>query len=253
MVQILRRLAIFSVIGLLGLTLAAPVFAKENSNKAKNLVEDRNEDAGSRPGLLRGFLNTGRAAIGSCTIVTISTTGPANGSITCTKDSKTYTVNSTDKTELRRRFWGKASWSEFSIGDLINVIGRWADSAKTTVNAVLLRDLSIQKRFGVFIGTVTSVNSTGLVMQTVNRGSQTVTVTGATKFTNRLGRPITQADIKVGDRVRVRGLWDNKANTITEVTVVKDYNIPSKPTPSVTGAVTPAATPTLTPTPTPTP
>jgi len=33
------------------------------------------------------------------------------------RDGKIYQVNITEKTQLRRRFWGKSSLSEFSVGD----------------------------------------------------------------------------------------------------------------------------------------
>ncbi len=242
MFQILRKLVIFTVFGALGFSTAIPAFAVGPSGLGRGIAEDRAENAGSRPGLLRNFLNNGRAAIGSCTITAVNGTA-LGGTINCTQDSKSYTVNTTAQTQLRRRFWGKASWPEFLVGDVINVIGQWTDTIKTTVNARLIRDTSIQKRFGVFIGTVTSLNGNGWVMTTINRGSQTVTVSSSTKFVNRQGQAIVQSQIKVGDRVRVRGLWDNKANTITEVTNVKDYNLPPKPTPSVTPTLTPTPTP----------
>ena len=74
------------------------------------------------------------------------------------------------------------------------------------------------------------------------RADQTVTVTSSTEFENRKGETITQTDVKVGHKVRVRGLWDRTLNTVTEVTNVKDFNLPV-----VTATVTVAAT--LTPTP----
>ena len=130
------------------------------------------------------------------------------------------------------------------VGDTVNVIGLWADDAHTTINAKLVRDISIQKRFGVFVGVVKSLLPTGWVMSTVSekRGDQTVTVSGNTKFVNRKEETITQADVVAGHRVRVKGLWDRVANTVTDVTQVKDFSLPAKPTPTVT--VTPVVTPT---------
>ena len=169
------------------------------------------------------FEKTGRAAIGSGTL-----SGKTGTTLTVTKDGKNYTVLTDSNTQLRRRFWGKATFDEFQVGDTLNVIGKWTDDAKTTIQARLVRDVSIQKRFGVFFGTVTSLNSNGWVMQTVNRGNQTVTTVSTTKFTNRKEETISQSDVKVGDKVRVRGLWDKTANTITEVTATKDFSIPAQ-------------------------
>lgn len=70
----------------------------------------------------------------------------------------------------------------------------------------------------------------GLVMSTNSekRGDQTVTVSASTKFVNRKEDAITQEDVAVGHKVRVKGLWDKDANTVTEVTHVKDFNLPLK-------------------------
>ncbi len=203
--------------GLLGLQIVGPAFALEMSDKA-----------GTRPGLLRNALNKrGRAAIGMGTLKSKSGDSvPAT--LVVTKDGKDYIVNVDANTQLRRRFWGQASLSEFSVNDIVGVVGLWADDAHTTINAKLVRDASIQKRNGVFVGDVTSLTSTGWVMNTIHRGSQTVTVSGTTQFVNRKGEAITQADIKVGHKVRVRGMWDRVANTITEVTHVKDYSLPPR-------------------------
>ena len=167
----------------------------------------------------------GRAAIGSAILNAKSAT-----TLTVTKDGKTYTVTIDDKTKLRRRFWGKATFDEMQVGDTVNVIGKWTDEAHTTIQARLVRDTSIQKRNGVFIGSVQSLNGSGWVMQTIARGSQTVMVSNATKLANRKGQTIAQGDVTVGHRVRVKGLWDRNANTISEVTHVKDFSLPPLPT-----------------------
>lgn len=135
------------------------------------------------------------------------------------KDGKTYTILTDDKTQFRRRFWGKGTLAEMQVGDMLWVIGKWTDDTHTSVLARLVRDLSLQKRRGTFVGVVQSLTSTGWIMQTVNRGLQTVTISGT-----------TQADVKVGDRVKVQGLWDKTNSTITEVTKVKDFGTPKSET-----------------------
>lgn len=199
------------------------------------LLGEMPEKAGSRPGLLKKtFELKGKAAIGTCTVTGISGT-----TITCTKDGKTFTVLTDDKTQFRRKFWGKSSLSEIHNGDVVNVIGLWTDDSHTTIQAHLIRDTSIQKRFGVFFGTVTSLTADGWVMDTLRRGSQTVTVGSDTKFVNRREQAITKTDIAVGHRVRVKGLWDSKLSTITEVKQVKDFSLP----PKASGTPTPTPTP----------
>lgn len=185
--------------------------------------EIKQEIMATRPGLVKRE----RAAIIQGTL-----SAKAGTTLTVTKDKNTYTVLTDAKTQLRRKFWGKVTLEEMQVGDLVNVHGRWADEAQTTIQAVLVRDMSIQKRFGVFFGTVTAVSSNGWVMETIKRENQTVTVSDNTRIVNRRGEKIAQSDVAVGHRVRVKGLWDSKANTITETTHVKDFTLPIIPTPT---------------------
>ncbi|MBI5448869.1 hypothetical protein HY948_00975 [Candidatus Gottesmanbacteria bacterium] len=214
----------------LGLSIV-PQVAAENmrTDVRKEIKEDLREKAGSRPGILREFLKRGRAAIGSGKL-----TAKNGTTLTVEKDGKSYVVVTDSNTQFRRRFWGKATLDEMQLGDILNVIGLWADDAKTTINAKLVRDASIEKRFGVFVGVVKSLTTSGWVMSTVNekRPDETVVVSSLTKFVNRKEEAIGQTDIVVGHRVRVKGLWDRANNTVTEVTHVKDFNSPVKPSPT---------------------
>lgn len=168
----------------------------------------------------------------------VKITSLTSSTVTVDNAGVSVTVNVSDKTQLRRRFWGKSVLSEMSVGDNIDVIGKWTDDTKTAINAVLIRDESIQKRFGVFFGTVKSLTSGGFVMTTIHRDDETVTF-GSAKVVNRKGETISSTDVKVGDKVRARGLWDSNLKTVTEVTEVKDFSLPPHP----------SATPTATPTP----
>lgn len=177
-----------------------------------------------------------------------------NGStLTVTKEGKTYTINTSSKTKIQRHFWGKSDLSEFSVGNKVNVWGKWTDDSKTTLDANMLRNLSIMKRHGVFFGTVSSITGGSFVIKSLNRGDQTVLYGANTKFEDRRGTKISASDLKVGHKIRVKGLWDKSNKKITEVEQVKDFSLPNKeklsPTPSVT--VTTTVTPTATVTPTP--
>lgn len=224
-----QKIASIALTLVLGLGIVTPAFAKEPQNARgvkKNFMQELREQMSSRAGVAKTFFEFGRAAIGSGKI-----TAKTDTTLTVEKDGKSYTVNITEKTQLRRRFWGKATLGEFSVGNEVTVVGRWTDDTHATINAVLIRNLSIQKRFGVFFGKVKSLLSNGWVMSTVSdkRADQTVTVSAETKFVNRRGETITQADVKVDHRVRVRGLWDRSLNTVTEVKEVKDFNLPILP------------------------
>ncbi len=164
------------------------------------------------------------------TVSIVKTEGTVLSALTITvqdKDGKQYTVKTDAKTQLRRRFWGKIqSVSEFTPGDRLTVIGQWTDDAKTTVLARLIRNTSIQKRTGVFIGTVESKTDGSLVVATINRGTLTVSGFASAKIINRVGKTIPVGDIAVGHRIRVRGLWDMANKTLTDVAEIKDFSIP---------------------------
>lgn len=209
----------------------------------EKIKEKLEEKIGTQEGFLKGLFNR-------ATILNGVVTDKSGNTLTVTKDGKSYTVLTDDKTKFRRHFWGKSSLNEIIVGHSVNVFGTWSDNAKTTIKARLVRDLSVQRRFGAFIGNVLSLTSSGWVMETNNRGNQTVTVSSTTKFVNRKQEPITKSDILVGHRLRVKGLWDRTNNTITEVAQVKDFSLPLKPsvTPPSKPSVTPKVTPTVTPT-----
>lgn len=140
-------------------------------------------------------------------------------------DGKTYQVNILSTTNLVRAFGGKSSLSEFSVNDKIMVFGKFTDSTDTAINANTIRDLSIQKRWGVFFGQITVLNSNNFVMKTAERGNQTVYF-GTSKFVNRKEAIINYDDLKVGNRVRVKGVWDKTLNQISGVSQVKDFSLP---------------------------
>lgn len=224
----MKKIGLFAAVGLLSMQLATPVLAVNLGQAQKEVRKELREEAkeGSRPGLLKKFFDIkARAAIGTGKV-----TAKSGTTLTVEKDGKSYTVLTDDKTQFRRRFWGKGSLDEILVGHQVNVIGVWTDDTKTTIQAKLVRDISIQKRFGVFFGVVKSLTANGWVMSTVSekRADQTVTVSASTKFVNRKEEAIMQADVAVGHRVRVKGLWDSAANTVTEVTHVKDFNLPGR-------------------------
>lgn len=152
-------------------------------------------------------------------------------SLTIDNNGTLVKVNIASNTQLRRKFWGKSEISEFSAGNYINVIGKWGDDTKVAIEARLIRNLSIQKRHGVFFGEVKSIDGEKIVITTIRRDEQTVTI-GSAKLVNRKEGVINKSDILVGHKIRVKGLWDSTNNTITEVKEIKDFSLPIKPSPT---------------------
>lgn len=224
------------VLASIGLSLSTPAFAlvpqvrQEVREINQNLREESREKNSTKPGMLQRAQNF----LGKAAITNGQVTAKSGTTLTVVSDGKTSTVNTDANTQFRFRFWGKGSLGPIDVGHTVNVIGKWLDDAHTTILARQVRDLSLQKRFGVFIGEVKSLLSNGWVMSTVSakRPEQTVTVSASTKFVNRKEQSISQSDVTVGQKVRVKGLWDSQANTVTEVTAVKDFSLPVVVTPT---------------------
>lgn len=170
--------------------------------------------------ILKETLRGKTVRLGRATITAIG-----SSSITVTSNSKTYTVNITSTTNLRRHYFGRATLTEFSVNDLVDIVGLYTDDTGTTVNARLIRNVSIMKRRGVFFGTVSAKTDTTITLASKERGIQTVTVSSNTRYLNQKGTATTIATINIGDTIRVNGLWDKANNTITEITTIKDFSL----------------------------
>ncbi|MFZ6035300.1 MAG: DUF5666 domain-containing protein [Patescibacteria group bacterium] len=144
------------------------------------------------------------------------------------EDGKTYTLSLTSDTKLVRRFGGKSEIGEFSVGNKVNVFGTFTDGSQTTIDVKMIRNVSIQKKWGVFFGKVASKSDDRFVIESSARGSQTVFTSGA-KFKMRNEKEMTYTELAVGNMVRVKGMWDRSSNEITEVNEVKDFSLPAQP------------------------
>jgi hypothetical protein len=148
--------------------------------------------------------------------------------LTVSKNKINYKVNISDKTQLLRRFGGLSKLSEFSVGDRLNIVGNWVAGSNTEINATYIRNMSISKKNGVFNGKVTAKTTDSLTIEINKKKKQTVEVTTSAAYKNRDGGTIVFADIQIGDRVAVRGVWDSKLKKIIEVSLIRDLTIPKK-------------------------
>jgi hypothetical protein len=149
------------------------------------------------------------------------------------RENRPYTVKITDKTRLIRRWGGKSNLGEFAVGDEVNVIGKWTDEQKTMIEAISIRNLSIRKRFGAFFGTVTEKQDNYFVIATINRGNQKVYFSDTTKFLDDKKNPINYSNLKIGDRLRVKGVWDRSLNEIREAQEVRVFPQAPRLTPTI--------------------
>lgn len=191
--------------------------------RVENAIKVNNPDVGVQQNVkerVRDFVGT-RAAIGTGKVIAID-----EDTLTVIKDDKTYTVLTDSNTKFRRKYWGISSLAEISVNDLIHVIGKWQNEERTQIRTILVRNLSVQKRYGVFFGVVTSANESGFVIESAKRDTQTVTISDATIIVDRVMDSINLVDILVGHRIRVKGTWDTINSTITDVVQIKDFSIP---------------------------
>lgn len=213
----------FTLIGSIAvLSMTTSVFAAPAVQLRKEIREEKKASVSAlKSNITRRAVLSGVVVIGKG-IDTITVTGT---------DGKTYSVKTDRLTQWQRKFWGKSDIGETNNNDILNIHGKWNNEEMSEIQATFIRNLSVQKRHGVFFGTVTSLSSNGWTMTTAHRGDQTVLFSSAAQLVDRKQMGIVQSSIGIGHRIRVKGLWDSVNNTITEVTQVKDFTLPAVSTP----------------------
>lgn len=123
-------------------------------------------------------------------------------------------------TQLKRKFMGNAILSEFSEGDMVNIVGRLNETTGQ-LDALIIKNNSIQV-LGVAskLGTVESVDAAKNEIKASLGEAKTYTirVQSGAKIQKRGSSglsTITINDIKAGDKIRVRGTLNRRQLTIT--------------------------------------
>lgn len=210
---------------------AEEITASRPAQVRKELREEIKDDKKELRTDIKALKMVGKRLTLEKAVLTAKASDTVPTTLTVLKDGKSYTINIGTTTVLRRRFGGKGALGEMAINDTLSIVGKWVDEAQTTIDAKLVRDESIQKRLAVFVGKVKSVNGSTIVLESVARGAQTVTVSAGTKYVARNQVALTLTDIKEGHLIRVKGLWNRQLNSVTEVSHIKDYSLPTiKPT-----------------------
>ncbi len=161
--------------------------------------------------LVRGAKVT---AISGNTISAATTWGSASISWNVVTDSGT---------EFIRRFGGKSSISEISVGDLVSFNGTLQTSVASpfTVQAKIVKDWSVQKQNATFSGTVQSVDATtqSFVLAAEKRGNITVLVSTTTVI--RKGDSAGAfSDIVAGVKATASGLYNNLTSRLEAEKVI---------------------------------
>jgi hypothetical protein len=139
--------------------------------------------------------------------------------LTVTVKDKVYAVSVSDKTKLLRKYGAKSNLAEFKVGHKLQVYGK--RTAELTMSASLIRNSSIEKKRGTFLGVIESLDLANqkFVLKPTNRAKVTVTVSAATKIIYK-SKTLSFADLAVGSKLAVAGVWDKSDNTVTEVSKI---------------------------------
>jgi hypothetical protein len=188
---------------------------------------------------LIGFVRPAVAETTSATSVTgtltimSGTTVPAV--FTLTSGATTYTVNVSATTKIVRKFNGTSDLGEFVIGDSIQVTGKLSADVANTIDATKIKDLSIQRIGGNFKGAIVlpTCSSNSFTFKPDGRIQQTVSISTATKIT-RGGEKITCTGLVAGERAKVIGVWNTRANTIAADRIIVDMKTISGTVASIT-------------------
>lgn len=161
--------------------------------------------------------------------VKVESVGTNSLTVNDAKTTKTYSITLDDKTKIFRKFGGKGTLGEIKVGHEVQVVGKVSSADPMSVTAKVIRDLSIQKFLGSFVGEVTANDGSVVTLKTVKRGEIKVMV-GTAKVTDRKGAALGVTDLMVGHKVMASGVWDKTEMTLSEVTKVIDMSLPAKTT-----------------------
>lgn len=147
-----------------------------------------------------------------------------------------WTINIGSDTKLIRRFGGNSTTSEFVVGDIVSVNGTASKDAAWTINAKIVKNMSIQARNASFSGTISNLRGNTFTLATRERKTVNVTMNADVKV--RAGnRAKTTAALANGATVLVSGVWDRTQATVmaAKVTITR---MPKVVTPTVVPTAT---------------
>lgn len=171
-------------------------------------------DSDTRPIKVNAGFQLGQLKRNLTTEVQVALSGKVtavNGStLTITvSNGTTYAVDAS-QAKLIRRFGGSMTVSDVQVNDQIYVQGTLTGTA---IKARAIQDNSLQTRNGSFTGTIQSISGSSLVLQTQNKGMQTVMFTSATKIM-RGNVSATWSNLAAGNTIRVEGVWNSTNNNV---------------------------------------
>ncbi len=170
-----------------------------------HVFEDKNNKRDDRrDDFLSTFFYSGTVTAVSGSTITIQT-----------KDNKTLTVQAATA-KIIRIPRTEISVSNIAVGDMVHVTGTKSNS---TINASVVYDLSSNLKPAKAKGTVTSIDGNTMTVQTKDNKTATVNVTADTQVVTSNNQTGTTADVQVGSKVKLFGLWDNILNVFNALKI----------------------------------
>lgn len=127
-----------------------------------------------------------------------------------------FTMKTGEKTSVTKHYGGTASVPAITVGDYLDVEGGFfVGSDFFGVEALRIKDWSLQEEAGVFMGVITEVNPGSFLLRTPQ--NQTISVRVATSTTIRKGSvPIPFERLQRGDAIpRAAGTYDYAHDILT--------------------------------------
>lgn len=140
-----------------------------------------------------------------------------------------WTIRTDGKTQIVKRFNGPAKFSDLAVGHILNIDGSLLSGADTlNLNAVTIRDFSLENEDGTFSGRVTNVDSSTGNITIVTPAGINLTIKFDSGATIKKGAIYLQPmQIAVGDKIlSVSGIYHEPSQSI-EASNVEIYQDPS--------------------------
>lgn len=150
----------------------------------------------------------------------------ADKALTVDYNKSIYKILINEQTRLMRRYGGVAKLEEFKANQLLLISGKRI--SPDTIEAKYIFNWSIEKYQGAYVGVIDSISldNAVVILKTTSRGPLTIRLEEGSKILHRNDEK-SLADLVVGAKVVVTGLWDKQAKTITEIQKIVVLIMPS--------------------------
>lgn len=207
-----------------GTTIAANITAKNAGDNDANQTADENANASAiHPvgigGVIPMFFTKGTVSAVSSTGFTMTTPAKTekdgSSSVMLAPVSSSSIVVNTSGALLIRLPNTVIALSAIAVGDQVFVQGQ---NTSGTINAIVVYDLQAGIQPARAKGTVTAVTGSTLIVQAKNGQSITVNTDANTSVTQN-GSASTVANVAVGSKVGLAGLWNSVLNVFNAIRI----------------------------------